>query len=156
MIEIIDDMWAMVDEFCPDAVCITTCQVLNNRGHLVMGAGVAKQAKIRFPDLPKIWGKLAQERKDRLIVTDGLAPYALVAFPTKDDWRKPSIKELIRKSAQSLKQTADDRAWAKIFLPRPGCSNGCLDWESEVKGILEEVGLDDRFMIFSLPSYRRA
>ena len=149
MIEIQADMWAMIPEYNPNAVCVTTCQVTNSRGHLVMGAGIAKQAKERHPDLPRFWGQSIHEgQEDDIIVTFKLAPYALVAFHTKAHWKDPSIPSLIRKSATSLLTVADRKKWECVFLPRPGCSNGGLRWES-VKPILEDVGLDDRFLIFS-------
>lgn len=148
MIEIQANMWAMIPEYDPDAVCVTTCQVTNSRGHLVMGAGIAKQAKERHPELPRFWGKAISEEEDDIIVTSGLASYALVAFHTKMHWRDPSILSLIRKSATSLRNVADQNRWQCVFLPRPGCSNGKLLW-SEVKPILEDVGLNDRFIIFN-------
>jgi len=149
MIEIKADMWVMIPEYRPNAVCVTTCQVLNSRGHLVMGAGIAKEAKERHPLLPELWGKSIKEWQDgAIIITSKLAPYALVAFHTKVDWRDPSVPDLIRKSATSLLEVADQNKWECVFLPRPGCSNGGLRWDS-VKPILEDVGLDDRFIIFS-------
>lgn len=39
-----------------DYVCITTNSILNKNGELVMGAGVALEAKQRFPELPKVYG----------------------------------------------------------------------------------------------------
>ena len=148
MIEIQADMWAMIPEYDPDAVCVTTCQVTNNRGHLVMGAGIAKQAKERHPELPRLWGQSIREAEDDIIITSGIAPYALVAFHTKLHWKDPSIPSLIRKSATSLLIVADKKKWECVFLPRPGCSNGQLMW-SEVKPILEAVDLNDRFIIFN-------
>lgn len=148
MIEIQADMWTMIQEYKPNAVCVTTCQVLNNRGHLVMGAGVAKQAKERYPDLPRFWGQGIKEGNDDIIVTTGLDDFALVAFHTKVHWKDPSIPSLIRKSATALKTIAGKNGWDVVFLPRPGCSNGGLQW-SDVRPILEEVGLDDHFIIFN-------
>ena len=39
-----------------DYICITTNSILNKNGELVMGAGVALEAKQRFPELPKVYG----------------------------------------------------------------------------------------------------
>jgi hypothetical protein len=136
MIDIQGDMWSLTEEFAPDAVCITTCQVLNHRGHLVMGAGIAKQAKAMHPSLPKLWGEAVREGRD-IIITPGLASYALVAFHTKTHWKDPSTTSLIKESAKGLLQAADLNEWQCIFLPRPGCSNGGLRWE-KVKPVLEE------------------
>ena len=40
-----------------DWVAITTNCVVNKNHHAIMGAGIAKQAKDRFPQLPKLLGQ---------------------------------------------------------------------------------------------------
>jgi len=53
-------------------------------GTLSDGAGIAKQAKERHPELPRFWGRsIREDKEDDIIVTFGLAAYALVAFHTK-------------------------------------------------------------------------
>lgn len=39
--------------------------------------------------------------------------------------------------------------WQFVYLPRPGCKNGGLDYNSQVKPILEKHLTDDRFRIIS-------
>jgi hypothetical protein len=149
MIEIQNDMWVMIGKNNPDAVCITTCQVTNSRGHLIMGAGIAKQAKEKHPELPSLWGRaISKGNKDDVLITRNIAPYVLLAFPTKKHWKDPSIPRLIKQSAETLLVVTDLLQWECVFLPRPGCSNGGLEWKN-VRPILEDVGLDDRFFIFN-------
>ena len=38
-----------------------------------------------------------------------------------------------------------------VYIPRPGCSNGGLEW-SEVKKVIEEILVDDNYVICSKPS----
>lgn len=38
--------------------------------------------------------------------------------------------------------------WRYILLPRPGCGNGSLNWERDVRPVLAPV-LDDRFSVIT-------
>jgi hypothetical protein len=130
--------------------------VIKKSGELVMGAGVAKQFAKRFPGLPRMWGNqttniLNGKLKSNIIVTphkEGEKSTNLVSFPTKYHWREKSNIDLIRRSAIQLYTISQAMGWAKILLPRPGCSNGGLDWETQVRPTLIKI-LDERFWIIS-------
>ena len=49
---------------------------------------------------------------------------------------------LIKKSALRLKIQLECFGWSRVIIPKPGCSNGELDWE-KVKQVLKETGLYD-------------
>jgi len=51
--EIHGDMFTQANANVPDAICITTNNVVKQNGELVMGKGVALQAKQLWPWLPK-------------------------------------------------------------------------------------------------------
>lgn len=139
----------LFDESIPcDARCITTNGILDSRGHLVMGAGIALKARQRFPALPVLWGaEVARTGSPVVIVTDFEdLRYAMVAFPTKYHWREKSSLELIARSARGLIRATNERGWSRVLLPRPGCKNGGLRWEEDVRPILKDL-LDDRFTI---------
>lgn len=56
--------------------------------------------------------------------------------------------ELIERSCKQLKAMfgfASGRSREEVYLVRPGCGNGGLDW-GDVKPILEKY-LDDRFIV---------
>src|SRR6202035_3185777 len=74
-------------------------------------------------------------------------PYAIVAFPTKQDWRNDSDINLILKSTHELVDMANQRQWNRVTLSRVGCGAGRLDW-MEVKEAIEPL-LDNRFTIIS-------
>jgi len=72
----------------------------------------------------------------------------LLFFPTKHNWWEKSDLVLIEESTRQLRDFFDNvisEYPVPIYLPRPGCSNGGLDWE-DVKPILEKY-LDDRFVV---------
>lgn len=136
------------------AICCTTNTTLNQNKELIMGKGIAKVFKEFYPSLPSIWGKMLLDVTIRIPNYSGILclrysePPALVSFPTKRNWRLPSDLSLIEKNLKDLVHISNILGWTKIVLPRPGCSCGGLDWETQVKPLCEK--LDDRFTIVSL------
>lgn len=136
-----------------DAICFTSNGFLKSNDALVMGAGVARQFKNRFPSIDFVAGKsLKKEGNICRIITSFVFKHTLniVAFPTKHDWRGPSDIELINKSAIELVKLADKHNWKRVALPAPGVGLGGLDFNTEVKPLLETI-LDDRFIITFKP-----
>lgn len=138
MREAVCDIWAQ------RYIVITTNGVLDRNNDLVMGAGVALEAKKRYPDLPSILGSVVQARGNvpHVFMTE---KQTVISFPTKHHWREESDPELIRCSAEHLVSLADLYCFPEIHIPRPGCANGKLIWKN-VKEILEPI-LDDRFVV---------
>ena len=134
-----------------DAVCITTNGVVKNNGHAVMGAGIAFEANQRFK-LSKDLGALILEngnqvydlgvRRDK---RTGML-MRIFSFPTKHDWAERSDINLIKISAVQLMKHCDSKKVRHCYLPCPGCSNGQLDWETQVRPVLEPI-LNDKFII---------
>lgn len=138
--------------------CITTNGILrSDRRRAVMGKGVALQAvhyaeNILKPpvDLELLLGAA--------LTADGnhvhfLEPTNFISFPTKNDWRRSSDLDLIRRSALELRDVVfGENAKIKlgpndvILLPPPGCGNGGLSWP-DVKPVLAEILRDDRFCV---------
>lgn len=61
-------------------------------------------------------------------------------------WAMKADLSLILKSAVEISDLACLYGWKSVFLSRPGCNNGELDWE-EVSQHLS-ICLDDRFTVF--------
>ncbi len=131
-----------------DAVCITTNTCTKTNGEAVMGAGIALAFAKKFPDLPRRLGQLLIQTRHAPIVH--LLRYegttALVALPTKMDWKQPSNLEFVLDRCKDLKELANQMMWFKsIVLPPPGCGLGGIKWE-QCCPILETI-LDNRFWI---------
>lgn len=93
----------------------------------VMGAGVAKQAVQRYPQLLKQYRALLPAlRQGRSVY---LPQFQVVLFPTKRHWSDRADLELIASAARSMPCTA-------AIFPRVGAGLGRLNW-SEVKSVLE-------------------
>lgn len=138
-----------------DAICITTNGMVRKDGRAVMGAGIARAAASRYPGIDRRLGELIAAAGNRvhLLHRGGAEPWpeearALVSYPTKHDWRKPSPLELVIASARQLVELADDEGWEHIVLPRPGCGLGGLSWTREVGPELARL-FDDRFLVSS-------
>lgn len=155
MREISGDIREQFNDYKWNALCCTINTVVGSDG-LIMGAGVALTFKEWHRFLPYIWGERIQRWKlprTHIIVTtvdtdftSGRVKYA-IGFPTKRDFRQPSELALIERSAKQLQVIIEAMDWSNVLLPRPGCSNGGLEWKN-VKPILEPI-FDDRVTIIS-------
>lgn len=130
-----------------DVIAITTNGEVKKNGELVMGKGIALQAKQRYPDLPKILGDFVSTMGNipEIVYDTDLSKRIIVSLPTKNHWRDKSDIELIKKSLLSIEFMLDPPI--TIAIPRPGCSNGGLNWE-DVKKEIEPL-LDDRFVVYN-------
>ncbi len=105
-----------------------------------MGAGLAKAFARRYPDLASAYA--IQCAKKRLIVgtlfywraPDGKT---IVCLPTKRDWREPSRVEDVARSLLVFRRTYDAFDVTSVSLPQLGCGLGGLDWENQVKPLME-------------------
>lgn len=139
------DLWDLLG--IVDAICITTNGVRKKDGSLVMGAGVAREAVAKFPEIQFILGRKVLEQGNIPHIAWEQSGTYIVSFPTKVNWRLPSSLNLIQTSAASLQRLADKEKWENVALPRPGCGLGGLQW-SDVRPMLQAY-LDERFVICS-------
>ncbi len=132
---------------------ITTNLGWNKRGENVMGAGLALQAKTRYPDLPRLYGEFCQHRRVQLAF---FPQYRLIMFPTKTlnpdephlSWKQNSSLGLIEQCLPELQRFAENPpdAPAPIMVPLLGCSNGGLD-PKVVVPLMERYLVSDKFTL---------
>ena len=140
MREIRGDLW----DFHGRAVIgITTCGQLNPKGECLMLRGCARQAKIRFPELPAILGGLIQSRGNHVFCLGG----GIFNFPVENSSFEVPDLALIQRSCRELAALADALGWPEVILPRPGCGTGGLEW-LEVRPLLSRH-FDRRFRIIT-------
>ena len=133
---------------------ITTNGSVNKKGLAVMGRGCALEAAKRIPELPKLLANALKKTGNNVYVWEyGTRFYFniinIITFPVKHKWNEKADLELIKKSARELVEIANTFSMKKVYLPRPGCGYGYLDWEI-VKKELEPI-LDDRFIVITKP-----
>jgi O-acetyl-ADP-ribose deacetylase (regulator of RNase III) len=116
-----------------DLICIPTNSTLDKNGRLVMGAGLALQAKRRYPKLPQTTGQIIMP----LCYIRKFPEYGLIRIrvshnleigllQTKTDWRLPSSEELILTSLQKLSFSIEQNNTKKVALPLLGAGCGGL------------------------------
>lgn len=160
-----------------DVICITTNGFLKSNGEAVMGRGCAFTAKKKYPIFPKVLGNKIKSDGNRVFKIFTRDKRTYVSFPVKPEYSisdgsnfvshssgypvgakipgfhcKADINIIIE-SAHQLVDLADaNPQWKRILIPRPGCGNGELKWET-VRNSLSEI-LDDRFIVVSFPDER--
>lgn len=150
------DMWELARKISLSGgkplIMITTNGYVKANGCGVMGAGCAKDAKEMFEGVDKALGEAITERGNRFSYlgtwTLGDFNYPLFSFPVKEHWRQKAKPELIEQSiqyAQGLTRKIPD---ATIIIPRPGCGNGGLDWQTEVQPLLAPYINDQMIFVY--------
>jgi hypothetical protein len=139
MLEVTGDLWAL--HAAGAVVAITTNGLVSKAGKAVMLRGCARQARGLFPRLPRTLGVLIRQHGNHVFDLG----QRIVSFPVEDDpYRVPDL-QLIERSCAELVELCDDRRWRQVFVPRPGCGHGGLEW-AEVRSVLERY-FDDRFHV---------
>lgn len=141
MREIESELWTTP----ADLRCITTNGHVTREGKAVMGRGCALEAKGALADIDFMLGHLLQVHGNRVLRLTRVNGAELASFPVKHHWREKADPELIRRSADQLREMADKFGYKNVVLPRPGCGNGGLVWD-DVKLILAPR-LDGRFTV---------
>lgn len=125
-----------------ESEAIALVNTVNTQG--VMGKGIALQFKNAFPSNYKVYQDICRNGNfqigDLLIVEEnGLisGKKAIINFPTKTSWRKPSEYSYIEKGLEKLVQVIEEKKFKSIAIPPLGSGNGGLNWEI-VKKMIED------------------
>jgi hypothetical protein len=141
------DIWELAREL--DAwVVIPTNTTIRRDGKAVMGAGLAKEAADRVPHLQEKLSTHIARFRERLYVDK-----PVICLATKRDWRQPSRLEWVEHGcfelvelARVLASVGDHRP---ILVPKLGCGLGGLNWERQVRPVVDMILEGDRFVLVS-------
>lgn len=111
-----------------DLFIITTNATVRTDGALVMGRGIARQARDRFPGLDRVLGAAVRVAGPRygLLVSPRWPLARLGLFQVKHHWSDPADLELIRFSTTKLARWCEEHPGARVDLNFPGIGNGRL------------------------------
>jgi hypothetical protein len=146
--EITGNLW---DHGNDSILVVTTNGFVKNNGEAVMGRGCAKEAAVRWPNLPRDLGKALQDYGNQVMRFFLDPGWVIFTMPVKHHWHDKADLGLIERSTHQLVQELDALNSSMVLsciLPRPGCGNGQRDWETEVKPLLLPI-LDDRFSVIT-------
>ncbi|OJF94697.1 macro domain-containing protein [Alkalibacterium sp. 20] len=106
----------------------------------VMGKGIAKKYKQLYPDMYKQYREYCEQG---LLDIGKLWLYKdenkwILNFPTKKHWRNPSKIDYIEKGLKKFVSTYEEKGIYSISFPQLGTGNGGLDWETEVKPLVDK------------------
>lgn len=141
-----------------DLFLITTNPVVNAKGELVMGRGIALEAKKRFPELPKDFAEAHAKAVHTQGYDDALHPVnvgnvrkwydgQLVGwFMVKNHWAENARLDIIEHSVRELSKLCkafNYKGWDRVrdltvALNFPGIGNGKLKRE-EVLPLIEQL-----------------
>lgn len=120
-----------------DSPAQTLVNTVNTVG--VMGKGVARQFKGRYPDMFKEYKQLCQDGRIEIGVLHlwRATDRWVLNFPTKTTWRRPSKIEFVEAGLKKLCEFHGEMGIASISFPPLGCGNGQLDW-ADVRPLMEQ------------------
>ncbi len=106
----------------------------------VMGKGLAKQFKIKYP---KMFVDYKQACDEEAFTIGQLHLYHtdtkwILNFPTKTHWRAKSKLEYIEAGLQQFIGIYKDKDIKSIAFPMLGCGLGGLDWVNQVRPLMEQ------------------
>jgi hypothetical protein len=141
------DIWALRESYAnlyPDASHWVVVPI-NQEG--VMGAGLAKEALMRFwkqcgDDITARKGQVDRPHSQQCLIR--MYP-PLIFFPTKWKWSEPSPLDLVEASMRNLTMelALEVEAFNKplfVAMPHVGCGLGGLEWK-HVKTLVEAMAI---------------
>ncbi len=105
----------------------------------VMGKGVALDFKKRYPPMFKAYKDFCDSGRFKV---GQLWLYRtpnrwVLNFPTKESWRRPSKPEYVEAGLDKFVHTYAERGIDSISFPLLGCGNGGLDFDTQVRPLME-------------------
>lgn len=108
----------------------------------VMGAGLALAFKQNFPTMYKKYRKSCENNGFAIgqlqLINVGSNGLRIMNFPTKQHFKNPSKLEYIEAGLQRFVETYKEKEIESIAFPKLGAGLGGLDWELEVKPLMEK------------------
>lgn len=105
----------------------------------VMGKGIALEFKHLFPAMAIQYRELCERGQldiGQLWLYKGYSKWVL-NFPTKKHWQQPSQVSYIEAGLEKFVEVYNQWGIHSIAFPHLGCGNGHLDFETQVRPLME-------------------
>ena len=105
----------------------------------VMGKGVALKFKRIYPEMFEAYRNHCERGNLQIgqLLLYKTPNKWILNFPTKKHWRHPSREEYIEAGLKKLRACCSEMGVTSIAFPELGCGNGELDFETQVKPLME-------------------
>lgn len=105
----------------------------------VMGKGIAKEFKFFFPEMFEAYRDMCDrgELKVGKLLLYRTPHKMILNFPTKRHWRQRSRVADLELGLQSFVAGYERNGIISVAFPQLGCGNGELDWETQVRPLME-------------------
>lgn len=138
------NMWTVWEE--ANLFLITTNSTIKKNGALVMGAGIAKQARDTFPGLDISLGRVIQNKCGNLglyhiLISDRWPEKKLGIFQVKREYSGKAELSIIEESVKMLNELIIKHNIENVHLNYPGIGNGGLSKE-EVEPTIMQLSED--------------
>ncbi len=106
----------------------------------VMGAGLARQFKDKYPEIFEPYRRLCADGRFQIggLYIYGSYPKTIVCLATKDHFREPARIEYIERGLWTFASHYAQYGITSVAFPRLGCGLGQLSWEKDVQFVMEE------------------
>lgn len=124
----------------------------------VMGKGIALDFKRLFPEMYQQYRELCEQNQFKIgMLWLYKSPNKwILNFPTKEHWRYPSRVEYIEAGLHKFVNSYLKLGIHSIAFPPLGCGNGQLDFETQVKPLMETYLRNLPIEVFIYPGRKSA
>lgn len=106
----------------------------------VMGAGIALEYKLRFPNMYNNYVTRCVQKEVKIgrpyVYREHGNPW-IMNFPTKNNWKYPSKIEWIEQGLDYFVKNYERGGIISVAFPKLGCENGGLNW-NDVQNVMEK------------------
>ena len=128
--------------YLSSSIWASPAQTLVNTVNVVgaMGKGIALEFKRGYPGMYRRYRELceAKEFKVGMLWLYKARDRYILNFPTKNHWRYPSKPEYIEAGLKKFIEYYEQMGITSISFPQLGTGHGGLDWETQVRPVMEE------------------
>ena len=128
--------------YLSSSIWASPAQTLVNTVNVVgaMGKGIALEFKRGYPEMYRRYRELceAKEFKVGMLWLYKARDRYILNFPTKNHWRHPSKSEYIEAGLKKFIGCYEQMGIMSISFPQLGTGHGGLDWETQVRPVMEK------------------